>query len=80
MLKLDFFVETNSKDHEEIKKMAETFGETKCSYRIHALNQTNIKGRALPILKLTLENGEVREYNRNSMFKIILNATKIENE
>ncbi len=80
MIKLDFFVETNSKDHEEINKITETFDETKCSYKIHALNQTSINGRNLPILKLTLETGEVREYNKDSMFKIILNATKIENE
>lgn len=80
MVKLDFFVETNSKDHKEIKKMAETLDETKCRYRIHALNQTSINGRNLPILKLTLETGEVREYNKDSMFKIILNVAKIENE
>ena len=78
MIKLNFFVEINSKDYEEIKKMVETFDETKCSYRIHALNQTSINGRNLPILKLTLETGEVREYNKDTMFKMILNAAKIE--
>lgn len=77
MVELDFFVESNSKDHEEIKKMAETFDETKCSYKIHTLNQSKINGRHLPILKLTLLSGGILEYDKDSMFNLILNFVKI---
>ena len=80
MLKLDFFVENNTKDSDEIKKMVKSLDDKKCSYKVYDLNQQHINGKNLPILKMNLETGEVREYNRNSMFKIILNATKIENE
>lgn len=77
MVKLDFFVKSNSKDHEEIKKLVKTFDKEKCSYRIHTVHPSSIEGIGLPILKVTLENGEVREYNKETMFEIILNVAKL---
>lgn len=76
-MKLDFFVKSDSKDHREIKKLVKTFDKEKCSYRIHTVHPASIEGVGLPILKATLENGEVRVYNKETMFEIILNVAKL---
>ena len=77
MKKLDFFVEENTKDHDEIKKIVKALDNKKCSYKIHALKQRAINGRSLPILKLTLETGEIIEYDRDKMFRAIVNLSKV---
>lgn len=77
MLRLNFFVEKNTKDHDEILKIVRALDDKKCSYKIHALNQTSINGRSLPILKLTLETGEILEYDKDKMFRAIVNLSKV---
>ena len=77
MEKLDFFVEENTKDHDEIKKIVKALDNKKCSYKIHALQQRAINGRSLPILKLTLETGEIIEYDKDKMFRAIVNLSKV---
>lgn len=77
MEKLDFFVEENTKDHDEIKKIVKALDNKKCSYKIHALKQRTINGRSLPILKLTLETGEILEYDKDKMFRAIVNLSKV---
>ena len=77
MEKLDFFVEENTKDHDEIKKIVKALDNKKCSYKIHALKQRAINGRSLPILKLTLETGEIIEYDKDKMFRAIVNLSKV---
>ena len=77
MEKLDFFVEENTKDHDEIKKIVNALDNKKCSYKIHALKQRAINGRSLPILKLTLETGEIIEYDKDKMFRAIVNLSKV---
>ena len=77
MEKLDFFVEENTKDHDEIKKIVKALDNKKCSYKIHALKQRATNGRSLPILKLTLETGEIIEYDKDKMFRAIVNLSKV---
>ena len=77
MEKLDFFVEENTKDHDEIKKIVKALDNKKCSYKIHALKQRAINGRSLPILKLTLETGEIIEHDKDKMFRAIVNLSKV---
>lgn len=77
MEKLDFFVEENTKDHDEIKKIVKALDNKKCSYKIHALKQRAINGRSLPILELTLETGEIIEYDKDKMFRAIVNLSKV---
>lgn len=77
MEKLDFFVEENTKDHDEIKKIVKALDNKKCSYKIHALKQRAINGRSLPILKLTLETGKIIEYDKDKMFRAIVNLSKV---
>ena len=77
MVKLNFFAEINSKDCDEIKKMAETLDKKKCTYKVHELNQNNINGKNLPILKMTLETGEVLEYDKDAMFNVIVNLVRL---
>lgn len=77
MEKLDFFVEENTKDHDEIKKIVKALDNKKCSYKIHALKQRAINGRSLPILKLTLETGKILEYDKDKMFRAIVNLSKV---
>lgn len=78
MLKLDFFVEKNTKDSDEIKKMVKSLDDKKCSYKVYDLNQQHINGKNLPILKITLETGEVLEYDKDNMFKVIVDLSKVE--
>ena len=78
MLKLDFFVEKNTKDSDEIKKMVKSLDDKKCSYKVYDLNQQQINGKNLPILKMTLETGEVLEYDKDNMFKVIVDLSKVE--
>lgn len=77
MVNLDFFAEINSKDCDEIKKMLKALDEKKCSYKVYDLNQKAINGRSLPILKITLETGEVLEYDKDKMFRAIVNLSKV---
>lgn len=77
MVRIDFFVEKNTKDSDEIKKMVKALDDKKCSYKVHDLNQKAINGRSLPILKVTLETGEIIENNKDSIFKVIVNLSKI---
>ena len=77
MEKLDFFVEENTKDHDEIKKIVKALDNKKCSFKIHALKQRAINGRSLPILKLTLETGEIIEYDKDKMFRATVNLSKV---
>ena len=77
MLKLDFFVEKNTKDSDEIKKMVKALNQKKFMYKVHELNQNNINGKNLPILKMTLETGEVLEYDQNTMFNVIVGLVRI---
>lgn len=77
MVNLDFFAEINSKDCDEIKKMLKALDEKKCTYKVHELNQKAINGRNLPVLKLTLEKGEVLEYDKDKMFRAIVNLSKV---
>lgn len=76
MLKLDFFVEKNTKDSDEIKKMVKSLDDKKCSYKVYDLNQQEINGRSLPILKLTLETGDVLEYDKDKMLSVIVDLSK----
>ena len=77
MVRIDFFVEKNTKDSDEIKRMVEALDDKKCSYKVHDLNQKAINGRSLPILKLTLETGEIIEYDKDKMFRAIVNFSKV---
>lgn len=77
MVRLDFFVEQNSKDSDEIKKIVTALDDEVCSYKIHTLNQSKINGKNLPILKLTLSSGEILEYDKGNIFNAILILTKI---
>lgn len=77
MVRMDFFVEKNTKDSDEIKRMVEALDDKKCSYKVHDLNQKAINGRSLPILKLTLETGEIIEYDKDKMFRAIVNFSKV---
>ena len=77
MVRLDFFIEQNSNDYEEIKKIVTALDDEVCSYKIYTLNQSKINGKNLPILKLTLSSGEILEYDKQSMFDAILILTKI---
>lgn len=77
MVKLDFFAEINSKDCDEIKKMVKTLDKKKCTYKVYEINQNNINGKNLPILKMTLETGEVLEYDQNTMFNVIVNLVRL---
>lgn len=77
MVRMDFFVEKNTKDSDEIKRMVEALDDKKCSYKVHDLNQKAINGRSLPILKLTLETGEIIEYDKAKMFRAIVNFFKV---
>lgn len=77
MLKLDFFVEKNTKDSDEIKKMVKALNQKRFMYKVHELNQNNINGKNLPILKMTLETGEVLEYDQNTMFNVIVGLVRI---
>lgn len=77
MVRIDFFVEKNTKDSDEIKKMVKALDDKKCSYKVHDLNQKAINGRSLPILKLTLETGEIIEYDKDKMFRAIVNLSKV---
>ncbi len=77
MVKLDFFVEQNSKDSDEIQKIVTALDDEVCSYKIHALNQSEINGKGLPILKLTLSSGEILEYDKENIFNAILILAKI---
>ena len=77
MVRIDFFVEKNTKDSDEIKKMVKALDDKKCSYKVHDLNQKAINGRNLPVLKLTLETGEVLEYDKDKMFRAIVNLSKV---
>ena len=77
MVKLDFFTEINSKDCDEIKKMVKTLDKKKCTYKVYEINQNNINGRSLPILKITLDSGEILEYDKEKMFREIVNLSKV---
>lgn len=77
MLKLDFFVEKNTEDSNEIKKMLKALDDKKCTYKVHDLNQKSINGRCLPILKITLDSGEILEYDKEKMFREIVNLSKV---
>lgn len=77
MVRLDFFVEQNSKDSDEIKKMVTSLDHEMCSYKIHSLNQSKINGGHLPILKLTLSSGEILEYDKDTIFNVIINFAKL---
>ena len=59
------------------KKIVKALDNKKCSYKIHALKQRAINGRSLPILKLTLETGEILEYDKDKMFRAIVNLSKV---
>lgn len=76
MVKLDFFTEINSKDCDEIKKMVKTLDKKKCTYKVYEINQNNINGRSLPILKLTLETGDILEYDKDKMLSVIVGLSK----
>ena len=78
MLKLDFFVENNTKDSDEIKKMVKSLDDKKCSYKVYDLSQQHVNGKHWPILKMTLETGEVLEYDKDNMFKVIVDLSKVE--
>lgn len=77
MVRLDFFIEQNSKDSDEIKKIVTALDDEVCSYKIHTLNQSQINGKNLPILKLTLSSGEILEYDEENIFDAILILAKI---
>lgn len=77
MVKMDFFVEKNTKDSDEIKKMVKALDEKKCIYKVYDLNQKAINGRSLPILKITLETGEILEYDKEKIFREIVNLSKV---
>ena len=77
MVRIDFFVEKNTKDSDELKKMVKALDDNKWRYKVHDVNQKAINGRSLPILKVTLETGEIIEYNKDSIFKVIVNLSKI---
>ncbi|MBF0989783.1 MAG: hypothetical protein HXK70_03240 [Clostridiales bacterium] len=77
MLKLDFFVEKNTEDSDEIKKMVKALDDKKCTYKVYEINQNNINGKSLPILKITLDSGEILEYDKEKMFREIVNLSKV---
>ena len=77
MIRLNFFVEKNTKDSDEIKEMVKALNQKKFMYKVHELNQNNINGKNLPILKMTLETGEVLEYDQNTMFNVIVGLVRI---
>lgn len=77
MVKLDFFVEQNSKDSDEIKKIVTALDDEVCSYKIHTLNQSKINSKNLPILKLTLSSGEILEYDKKNIFNAVLIFAKL---
>lgn len=77
MVRLDFFIEQNSKDSDEIKKIVTALDDEVCSYKIYTLNQSQINGKNLPILKLTLSSGEILEYDEENIFDAILILAKI---
>ena len=58
--------------------MVKSLDDKNFSYKVYDLNQQHINGKNLPILKMTLETGEVLEYDKDNMFKVIVDLSKVE--
>jgi hypothetical protein len=73
----EFFVEENSNDASDIKRIVACLDAEKGEYKINYFKPTEHVNE-IPILKLkvTFSTGETLEYNRENFFRAIVNVVK----
>ena len=72
----EFFVEENSNDASDIKRIVACLDAEKGEYKINYFKPTEHVNEKI-ILKVTFSTGETLEYNKENFFRAIVNVVKL---
>lgn len=72
----EFYVEENSNDASDIKRIVDCLDKEKGEYKINCFKPTNHVNE-IPILKVTFSTSETLEYNKENFFRAIVNVVKL---